>query len=47
MLNLNKQRKLSYFSDIYDAIIPQNHLLRKLNTLVDFSFIQRELKDKY
>ena len=28
-------------------MIPQNHLFRKINELIDFSFIRDELKDKY
>lgn len=32
---------------MYDVVVPQDHLLRKINKLVDFSFIYDELKDKY
>ena len=37
MLNLNRQLKFSYFTGIYDAIIPKNHLLRKIAEHIDFS----------
>lgn len=33
--------------DLYDKLIPKDHLLRQLNELVDFSFIYEELSDKY
>jgi transposase len=32
---------------LYDKIIPKENLLRKINVLVDFSFIQDELINKY
>ena len=47
MLRTSHQGKLSSFEGIYDRIIPQNHFLRKFNSLVDLSFIYDELKDKY
>ena len=47
MLRNIQQTKLSEFTAIYDRLIPQNHFLRKFNTLVDFSFIQDELEHKY
>lgn len=33
--------------DIYDLVVPKDNLLRKINDLVDFSFVYNELKDKY
>ena len=36
-----------YGSYLYERIIPQNHLLRKIGQTVDFSFIRDLLKDKY
>jgi transposase len=38
---------LSSYTDIYDIVVPKNHLLREINELVDFSFVYEELKDKY
>jgi transposase len=32
---------------IYDLVVPKDNLLRKINDLVDFSFVYDELKDKY
>ncbi|PGS63364.1 IS5/IS1182 family transposase [Bacillus cereus] len=33
--------------DIYDLVVPTDNLLRKINDLIDFSFVYEELKDKY
>ncbi len=32
---------------LYDRIVPQDHLLRKINAVVDFSFIHELVKDRY
>jgi len=32
---------------LYDRIIPQDHLLRQTNQVVDFSFIRELVKDRY
>lgn len=37
----------SRFSDLYDLVVPETHILRKLHDLVDFSFIYEELESKY
>ena len=34
-------------SSLYDLIVPKNNLLRKINDLIDFSFIYDELLNKY
>jgi transposase len=47
MLNLQKQQKMSTYTSLYDVLIPTDHLLRRINELVDFSFIIVELKSKY
>ena len=39
--------QFSDYSDLYDIIIPQDNLLRRINDLVDFSFVYKELLDKY
>ena len=41
------QLKLSEYSNLYDVVVPKDNLLRKLNDLVDFSFIYEELENKY
>lgn len=38
---------LSPYSGIYDLIVLKDNLLRKINDLIDFSFIYNELIDKY
>ena len=47
MLNPVEQLKLSEYAGLYDRIIPENHILRKFNELVDFDFIYEELEEKY
>jgi hypothetical protein len=34
-------------SYLYDRVVPQDHLLRKINQVVDFSFINELVKDRY
>src|SRR4030042_6944127 len=36
-----------YGSYLYDKIVPAGHLLRKINAVVDFSFIHDLVKDRY
>ncbi|MBI2850860.1 MAG: IS1182 family transposase [Chloroflexi bacterium] len=36
-----------YGSYLYDRIVPQDHLLRKINAVVDFSFVNDLVKDRY
>jgi len=47
MINNQNSLNLSPFMELYDLIVPQNHILREINTLVDFSFVYEELKDNY
>jgi len=47
MLNQQETMVLSPYIAIYDAVIPKDNLLRKINELVDFTFVYDELKDKY
>ncbi len=47
MLQQQKQIKFSNYSELYDLLVPQDHLLRSIAELVDFSFVYDELKDKY
>lgn len=39
--------QFSQYNELYDLIIPENNILRQINTLVDFSFIYNELSEKY
>ncbi|ERJ12047.1 IS1182 family transposase [Haloplasma contractile] len=38
---------LSPFIEIYDYVVKENHLLKKINKICDFDFIYDELVDKY
>lgn len=46
---LLQQQTIQYseHSSLYDKIIPKDNLLRKINDLIDFSFIYDELVNKY
>ena len=46
---LVQQQKIHFseHSSLYDLIVPKNNLLRKINDLIDFSFIHDELVNKY
>lgn len=47
MLEQQTQLKLSKYSELYNILIPQDHELRQLINLVDFSFVYDELSSKY
>jgi len=47
MLAQQQKIQLSAYSGLYDLIVPQDNLLRKINELIDFTFIYDELVDKY
>lgn len=47
MLQKQQAMVLSNYTDIYDLVVPEDNMLRKINHLVDFSFVYDELKDKY
>jgi transposase len=47
MLAQQQKIQLSSYSGLYDLIIPKDNLLRKINELIDFTFIYDELLDKY
>ena len=34
-------------SSLYDRIVPQDHLLRKIDQTVDFSFVRDLVRDRY
>ena len=39
--------ELSSYQNLYDMIIPPNHLLRRLKENIDFSFVNPMLKEQY
>ena len=47
MLSQEQELILSEYSGLYDIVVPHDNLLRRINTLVDFSFVYQELVDKY
>jgi transposase len=47
MLILQEKLQFSEYSSLYELIVPQDNLLRKINDLIDFSFIYEELVNKY
>jgi len=47
MLRKQEQLTLSPYSKLYDILVPENHVLRRMKNLVDFSFIFDELKENY
>ncbi len=47
MLVQQQKIQLSTYSELYNLIVPQDNLLRKINELIDFSFIHDELVNKY
>ena len=47
MLSQQQQIQFSAFSGLYDVIVPKDNLLRKINDLIDFTFIYEELVGKY
>jgi hypothetical protein len=47
MIQQQQSMVLSRYMDIYDLVIPKDNLLRRINELIDFSFVYNELMDKY
>jgi transposase len=47
MIQNQQSMVFSPYMDIYELVVPKDNLLRKINDLVDFSFVYDELKDKY
>jgi len=47
MLREEEDVRFSEYNSLYALIIPQDNLLRKINDLIDFSFIYNELSGKY
>ncbi len=47
MLKPRSPQASFYGSYLYDKIVPVDHLLRKINQVVDFSFVNALVKDRY
>lgn len=47
MVSSQQRIQFSSYSGLYDIIVPKGNLLRKINDLIDFSFIYDELLEKY
>lgn len=47
MIQKQQSMILSPYMKIYDLVVPKDNMLRKINDLVDFSFVYDELIDKY
>jgi transposase len=47
MLKDNSQLEFSEYADLYERIIPQDNLLRKIKENIDFSFVNPMLKKSY
>lgn len=47
MLREKPPQSSFYGSYLYDRILPQDHLLRKINPVVDFSFVNELVRDMY
>ena len=47
MLKAKSAQESFYGSYLYDKIVPSDHLLRKINQVVDFSFVNELVRDRY
>ena len=47
MLSAQIKINHSIYSELYDLVFPEDHILRRIHDLVDFSFIYEELESKY
>lgn len=47
MLRAKSPQSSFFGSYLYDRIVPQDHILRKINRTVDFSFVTDLVKDRY
>ena len=44
MLKRQQELNFSPYVDLYEKLIPKDHIFRRINELVDFSFIEEELE---
>lgn len=47
MVTQQQEFQYSKYSSLYDIIVPKDNLLRRINDLIDFTFIYYELESKY
>jgi hypothetical protein len=47
MIPNQQSMSFSPYMALYDIIVPKDNMLRKINELIDFSFVYDELKDNY
>ena len=47
MIKKQETMIVSEYAGIYDLVVPKDNMLRKINELIDFSFVYDELLDKY
>ena len=47
MLKTKSAQESFYGSYLYDKIVPPDHLLRRINPVVDFSFVNDLVRDRY
>jgi hypothetical protein len=49
LMMIPNQQSMSFspYMALYDIIVPKDNMLRKVNELIDFSFVFEELKDNY
>jgi transposase len=47
MLAQQEQIQFSAYSGLYELIVPKDNILRKINELIDFTFIHEELVNQY
>ena len=47
MIKKQETMILSEYTGIYDLVVPKDNMLRKINELIDFSFVYDELLNKY
>ncbi|SNT36598.1 hypothetical protein SAMN05444672_11746 [Bacillus sp. OK838] len=47
MIQKQTSMVFSPYMAIYDVVVPKDNMLRKINELIDFSFVLEELRDNY
>ena len=47
MLRIDNQLRFSVFGNLYDVVVPKDHILRKIKEEIDFSFVNEMLKIQY
>jgi IS5 family transposase len=47
MLRIDNQLRFSVFENLYDTVVPKDHILRKIKEEIDFSFVNEMLKSQY